>query len=151
MRSIFVFLMLLTFISATDAKAQGLPYYSWPWLSNPYLQPGRTLGYPAVPYQMGVPGVYPPAYFSLPTGRGPNRMLPNRPLHLCQIVKGVERKGYDPIVEVEFEDDVWEVEAYRYGQLYELKVNPFSGHILSAELDEDESDEDNEGKQEGAE
>lgn len=148
MRLIFVFLMLLTSISATDAKAQGLPYYSWPWPSNPYLQPGRTLGYPAFPYQMGVPGVYPPAYFSIPTGRAPNPMLSNRPLHLCQIVKGVERSGYDPIVEVEFEDEVWEVEAYRYGQLYELTVNPFSGNILSAELDADESEED---KQEGAE
>ena len=69
-------------------------------------------------------------------------MLPTRPLHLCQIVTGIERKGYDPIVELEYEDDVWEVEAYRYGQLYELEVNPFSGKILSAKLDDDESDDD---------
>ncbi len=75
-------------------------------------------------------------------------MSPTRPLHLCQIVTGVERKGYDPIVEIEFEDDVWEVEAYRYGQLYELTVNPILGNIISAKLDVDEGDEDT---QQGAE
>ena len=72
----------------------------------------------------------------------------NRPLHLCQIVTGIERKGYDPIVEVEHEDDVWEVEAYKYGQLYELEVDPFTGRILATKLDEDESDAEN---KEGAE
>ena len=142
MKPSFVFLLLLSFVSVTDTQAQGVRYFSWPWFSNPYVHPGGSLAYPAVPYGFGVPGGYLPAYFVFPTGRGSVPVLPTRLLHLCQIVTGVERKGYEPIVEIEYEDDVWEVEAYRYGQLYELEVNPFSGTILSAKLDSDEDDED---------
>jgi hypothetical protein len=59
-------------------------------------------------------------------------------LHLSQIINGLERKGYEPILEVEFEDDVWEVEAFWHGQLYELAINPLSGKIISVELEDEE-------------
>ena len=138
MRLISTILVLLSSIPAMDVKAQGFPFYRWPCLSNPYSHPGMYCGYSAALYQRGVPGIYPRTYFSGHSALGPSRMLSTRPLHLSQIVNWLERKGYEPFVEVEFEDDVWEVEAYRYGQLYELTVNPFSGKIISIELEDGE-------------
>lgn len=50
---------------------------------------------------------------------------------LSEIVKILESQGYAPVVDVEFDDGVWEVEAYRDGAKMKLKVNPESGDIVS--------------------
>jgi hypothetical protein len=51
-------------------------------------------------------------------------------MSLSAILKGVEDAGYSPVIEVEFEKDHWEINAYRNGQLLELKVGQLAGEIL---------------------
>lgn len=54
---------------------------------------------------------------------------------LFEIVRTLEDQGYDTIVEVEFEDGVWEVEPFRDGKKLELKVDSGSGAIKSQRSD----------------
>jgi cobalamin biosynthesis Mg chelatase CobN len=55
---------------------------------------------------------------------------------LSKIVRTLEEQGFIPIVEIEFEDDIWEVEAYKEGDKRELKVDPVSGRIISDQKDD---------------
>lgn len=51
---------------------------------------------------------------------------------LSQIIQNLERKGYSPIVNVNYDDDDgWEIKAYRNNEKRKLKVNPVSGDISS--------------------
>ncbi len=54
---------------------------------------------------------------------------------LSEIVSGLERQGYNPVVEIDFDDGRWEVEAYKDRTRYELRVDPRSGDILSERQD----------------
>ncbi len=54
---------------------------------------------------------------------------------LSEIVSGLEGKGYKPVVEIDFDDGRWEVEAYKDRTRYELRVDPRSGDILSERQD----------------
>jgi uncharacterized membrane protein YkoI len=40
-------------------------------------------------------------------------------------------KTYDPIVEISFDDGVWEVEAFKGETAYELAVDPRTGEVIS--------------------
>ena len=64
---------------------------------------------------------------------GPPESPPDGALPLSEIVSQLEQAGYDPIVEVEFEDGVWEVEAFKAGQFVEIELDPMSGVILPTE------------------
>ena len=64
---------------------------------------------------------------------GPPERPPDGALPLSEIVSQLEQAGYDPIVEIEFEDGVWEVEAFKAGQFVEIELDPMSGVILPAE------------------
>ena len=55
---------------------------------------------------------------------------------LSKIVRTLEEQGFTPIVEIEFDDDLWEVEAYKEGDKRELKVDPVSGRIISDQKDD---------------
>ena len=55
---------------------------------------------------------------------------------LSKIVLTLEEQGFTPIVEIEFDDDLWEVEAYKEGDKRELKVDPVSGRIISDQKDD---------------
>ncbi|MBX3638475.1 MAG: PepSY domain-containing protein [Rubrivivax sp.] len=55
---------------------------------------------------------------------------------LSAIVLELERQGYGPIVEIEFDDGRWEVEAYKDGRKRKLKVDPVDGRILSDRPDD---------------
>ena len=48
----------------------------------------------------------------------------------------MEEQGFSPIVEIEFDDNLWEVEAYKEGDKRELKVDPISGRIISDKKDD---------------
>ena len=50
---------------------------------------------------------------------------------LSKIVRTLEEQGFSPIVEIEFDDNLWEVEAYKEGDQRELKVDPVTGRIIS--------------------
>ena len=50
-------------------------------------------------------------------------------------VKILEEKGYDPIVEANFDDGMWEVEAYKDGKRWELIINRDSGKIMNEWID----------------
>ncbi len=41
---------------------------------------------------------------------------PKGSIPLSDIIKSLEAKGYSPITEVEIDDGVWEVEAYKEGK-----------------------------------
>ena len=43
-------------------------------------------------------------------------------MSLSAVLKSVESAGYVPVMEVEFEEDHWEIKAYRDGQLVQLKA-----------------------------
>jgi hypothetical protein len=55
---------------------------------------------------------------------------------LLDIVNGLEEMGYTPIVEVSFDDGVWEVEAYKGQAAFELLVNPKTGEVVSEHPDD---------------
>lgn len=55
---------------------------------------------------------------------------------LSAIVQALERQGYGPITEIEFDDGRWEVEAYKDGRRRQLKVDPLDGRILSDRPDD---------------
>lgn len=55
---------------------------------------------------------------------------------LSKIVRNLEEQGFSPIVEIEFDDNLWEVEAYKEGDKRELKVDPVSGRIISDQKDD---------------
>jgi hypothetical protein len=55
---------------------------------------------------------------------------------LSEIVLSLEKRGYIPIVDIEFEDGRWEIEAYREGRKRDLKVDPRSGVIISDHHDD---------------
>jgi hypothetical protein len=48
---------------------------------------------------------------------------------VSEIVRAIEDNGFRPIVELEFDGDSWEVEAYRDGKPIELEVDAFTGEI----------------------
>lgn len=48
---------------------------------------------------------------------------------LSEIVLILEKAGYDPISEIEFDDGHWEVDAYRDDKKIEVNVNPTTGEI----------------------
>lgn len=50
---------------------------------------------------------------------------------LSEIILILESQGYGPVVDVEFDDGLWEVEAYRDNTRREVKVDPRSGDIVS--------------------
>ena len=49
---------------------------------------------------------------------------------LSQVIAGLEKQGYGPFSEVEFDDGRWEIEVYREGKKRKLEVDP-SGRITS--------------------
>ena len=55
---------------------------------------------------------------------------PSNARPLSEIIEILESKGYDPIIEMEFEDDYWEVEAFRENTLVEVRVDSVTGLIL---------------------
>ena len=56
-------------------------------------------------------------------------------LPLSIIIRNVEEQGFSPIVEIGFDANLWEVEAYKEGDKRELKVDPVSGRIISDQKD----------------
>lgn len=48
----------------------------------------------------------------------------------------LESRGYSPIVEMEYEDGLWEIKAYRDGIRREVKVDPIFGRIISEKRDD---------------
>ncbi|MEM8843819.1 MAG: PepSY domain-containing protein [Pseudomonadota bacterium] len=61
---------------------------------------------------------------------------PENALPLSEIILSLETQGYAPIVEVDLDRGVWEIEAYNNGEKRELKVNPTNGDIISDKLDD---------------
>ena len=64
---------------------------------------------------------------------GPPERPPAGARLLSEIVLLLERDGYDPIVEIEFEDGVWEAEAFKDGQLVKIELDPISGVVRPEE------------------
>jgi len=62
-------------------------------------------------------------------------MPPQNAKLLSEIVRTLEEQGYNPIVDIEFDDDRWEIEAYKEGVKRELRVEPVSGKIISDRKD----------------
>ncbi|MBL1208521.1 PepSY domain-containing protein [Geminocystis sp. GBBB08] len=42
---------------------------------------------------------------------------------MSEIIRNLENQGFSPIVEVDYDDDGWEIKAYRNNQKRELKIN----------------------------
>jgi uncharacterized membrane protein YkoI len=55
---------------------------------------------------------------------------------IIEIVAGLEKQEYAPIIEVSFDDGVWEVEAYKGDAAFELTVDPSTGEIVNEHRDE---------------
>jgi hypothetical protein len=55
---------------------------------------------------------------------------------LVDVVTTLEEKGYGPIVEISFDDGVWEAEAYKDDTALELTVDPSTGEVVSEHRDD---------------
>ncbi len=55
---------------------------------------------------------------------------------LSEIVLMLEKAGFDPIAEIEFDDGHWEVDAYRNGEKREVHVDPQTGEITRDRKDD---------------
>lgn len=56
--------------------------------------------------------------------------LPANALKLSEIISALEQQGFHPVTDVEFDDGVWEIDAYRGREKRELHVDPKTGQIL---------------------
>ncbi len=54
---------------------------------------------------------------------------PSDSKRLSEIVLILEKAGYHPISEIEFDDGHWEVDAYQNGEKIEVNVDPKTGTI----------------------
>lgn len=61
---------------------------------------------------------------------------PSGALPLSSIVLKLEQAGFAPVVEVEFDDGVWEIEAYADAGKRRLEVDPMSGQVTSDRPDD---------------
>ena len=66
-------------------------------------------------------------------------MPPEGALPLSEILARLEAAGHVPIVEIELEDGMWEVEFVVDGEEQELKVDPLTGEIIDDVSSEEES------------
>jgi hypothetical protein len=57
-------------------------------------------------------------------------------LKASEVAASLEALGFDPIVDMEFDDGRWEIKAFRDGRKRELRVDPMDARILS-ERDDD--------------
>lgn len=57
-------------------------------------------------------------------------------LPLSTVVLKLEQAGFSPVVEVEFDDGLWEIEAFKDNRKRRLKVDPTNGQITSDRLDD---------------
>lgn len=55
---------------------------------------------------------------------------------VIEIVKSLEEADYAPIVDVSYDDGVWEIEAYKGDIAYELSLDPVTGEIISEHRDD---------------
>jgi Peptidase propeptide and YPEB domain len=71
----------------------------------------------------GAPGIAQAGWFS-------DEMPPANAKPLSEIIKAIEDKGLKTITDIEFEDEVWNIEAHQIdGKEIRLKVNPITGEI----------------------
>lgn len=56
--------------------------------------------------------------------------VPADALKLSEVIQQLEQQGFHPVVDVEFDDGVWEIDAYRGKEKRELHVDPRTGKIL---------------------
>ena len=61
----------------------------------------------------------------------PEAVLPENAKPLSEIVAAVQAKGYGPVVEIELDEDRWEIDAFKGEERVELNVDPVSGEIAS--------------------
>lgn len=63
---------------------------------------------------------------------------PRGALSMLEVVKDLEKSGYQPIVDISFDDGNWEVEAFKDASAVELLVDPASGRVISEHADDAE-------------
>ncbi|MEM9255892.1 MAG: PepSY domain-containing protein [Pseudomonadota bacterium] len=61
---------------------------------------------------------------------------PENSLPLSDVIRMLEEKGYYPVTEVDIDDGLWEVEAFKGTEARELKVDPKTGAIVSDKPDD---------------
>ena len=67
---------------------------------------------------------------------------------LAEIVAALEAQGYGPILEIELDEEGWEIEAVKGGEEVELVADPDTGEIRLEEAEEAEEAEEPEGAEE---
>ena len=81
-------------------------------------------------FACGGPGEQPPADGTADAEHGDDveetELPPVDAIPLSEIVRTLEDSGYAPIVEIEFEDGVWEVEALHQGVIVEVAIDPMT-------------------------
>ncbi|TLM73949.1 PepSY domain-containing protein [Microbulbifer harenosus] len=66
-----------------------------------------------------------------------DEMPPPGAMALSMLITKLEQQGYTPVVDVSLEHGRWEVEAYKEGKKFDLKLDPNSGEILQMTEDRD--------------
>ena len=89
----------------------------------------------------GTAYLYPPehayAYLDQPADGTWSDIPPPGSRSLSTIVRQLELQGFNPIIEIDFEDGLWEVEAYRYGELVEFTFDAVLGQIRELSTEDD--------------
>jgi hypothetical protein len=114
------------------------------WIGTPAYIPGHHAycrspvfpygGYWRHPVYLWLPIYVPGGVQQHPSESEEDEMPETPPINaqaLSEIVHRLEEKGLGRIVEIEFEDEVWEVELVREGELVELRVDPLTAEIYT--------------------
>lgn len=60
----------------------------------------------------------------------------NKEKSILEIVRNMEEADYAPIVDVSYDDGVWEVEAYKADIPYEVSLDPVTGEVIAEHRDD---------------
>ncbi|WP_288132279.1 PepSY domain-containing protein [Microbulbifer sp.] len=73
----------------------------------------------------------------LATNANADEKPPAGAMALSMVLTKLEQQGYTPITDVSLERGLWEVDAYKNGEKFDLKVDPNSGEVKSMKRDKD--------------
>ena len=130
--------LLCAFLSLTQTAAAA---EDMPGNANDFRKLLEAAGWKSISGPDGAtylyPAEHPYAYLVPPSNGVWSDIPPPGSKTLSAIVNWLELQGYSPIVEIEFEDGLWEVEAYRFGQLVEFEIDPVTGGSKGVPEDND--------------
>lgn len=73
--------------------------------------------------------------FALPLVASADAPPPADAKTISDVVETLKEQGYEPIVEVTYDDNQWQAEAYKNGERFDLDLDAKTGEIVRAKRD----------------